>query len=280
MAVNYAVTDTRWSPNFSPGRPGSPSQIIIHHWGVDGQSHQGVVDYLCRPGGNSSAHYVVSAGRVTQIVHDYDRAWHSGSNRGNGYGIGVECRPEMSQGDFETVARLVAAIRAQHGDLPLSGHQDWYSTACPGRWYARLGDLDARARQVAAGGGAAPAPRPSWMLDVDGDWGPKTGARFREVFGLPASAPWEDACAVFQYWLTWAVDAYHLQADCGVDHLDVDGDDGPITWRAFQGWWNRCGVPEGHRIDVDGDPGPDTYKAVQIALNHSWAGARALATHP
>lgn len=285
MALNTAVTDTRWSPNFSKGRPsGSAAFIVIHHWGADGQTHQGVVDYLCRTGGNSSAHYVASGGRVTQLVHDYDRAWHAGS-AGNPRGIGVECRPEMSDADFETVARLVAAIRAQHGNLPLRGHKDYMSTACPGRWYARLGDLDARARQIAGGTTDAPAAPAASSggfvpLDVDGDWGPATGARFRQVMGLPTNAPWKDACRALQYFLTWALDAYTLERVTGSQRLVVDGVDRPATIKAFQEWWNRSGIPEGHRIAVDGLWGPETYMAMQITLNYSWAGSRGLACMP
>lgn len=280
MALNTAVTDTRWSPNFSKGRPaGAPAFIVIHHWGADGQSHQGVVDYLCRTGGSSSAHYVASGGRVTQLVHDYDRAWHAGS-AGNPLGIGVECRPECSPADFETVARLVAAIRAQHGNLPLRGHKDYMSTACPGRWYARLGDLDARARQIASGDGKTAASAPGWYLEPDGDWGAKTGRRFREVMRLPADAPWSEACKALQYFLTWAMDAYKLEKATGSQRLEVDGVDGPATIKAFQAWWNQCGIPSGHRIAVDGRWGPETYRAMQIALNHSWAGSRGLACQP
>lgn len=154
MAVNQAVTDTRWSPNFTPGRSVPLRGIVIHHWGADGQSHEGVAAYLARPDGNTSAHYVASAGRVTQLVHDGDTAWHCpGMNAG---GIGIECRPECSDGDFETVATLIAAIRDEWGDLPLSGHQDHYQTACPGRWEARLGELDARARAIQSGAPAGP----------------------------------------------------------------------------------------------------------------------------
>lgn len=157
IAPNKAVTDTRQSPNYSSGRPaGDPNVIVIHHWGVDGQSHQNVVNYLCRSGGNSSAHYVASAGRVTQIVSDRDRAWHAGSS-GNPRGIGIECRPEMSDADFETVAQLIAAIRGEWGNLPLRGHQDYMSTACPGRWYSQLSRLSARADAIRAGGASAPA---------------------------------------------------------------------------------------------------------------------------
>lgn len=159
MALNSAVTDAKWSPNFSAGRPaGNPDKIVIHHWGADGQNHQAVVDFLCHPNGTSSAHYVASGGRVTQLVHDFDRAWHAGK-LGNPRGIGIECRPEMSDEDFATVAGLIRAIRAEWGDLPLTGHRQFMNTACPGRWFDQLGRLDAAARGGAAPAPAAPEPR-------------------------------------------------------------------------------------------------------------------------
>lgn len=153
MTINAAVTDTAWSSNYSRGRPaGSPTSITIHHWGADGQQHQKVVNYLCNPNrpNPTSAHYVASAGRVTQLVHDYDRAWHAGPS-GNPRSIGIECRPEMNAGDVETVARLIAAIRSEWGHLPLLGHRQWMATACPGRWFPHLADLSARADQIASG---------------------------------------------------------------------------------------------------------------------------------
>ena len=45
--------------DYTRGRPGRPSHIVIHHWGVDGQTHDGVVAWFRN--GNSrktSAHYV------------------------------------------------------------------------------------------------------------------------------------------------------------------------------------------------------------------------------
>lgn len=149
---NAAVTDVRQSPNFSQGRPaGSPNVIVIHHWGNTGQRHQFIVDYLCSTTNHgASAHYVASAGRVTQLVSDSDRAWHAGKT-GNPRGIGIECRPEMSDGDFDTVAALIAAIRSEWGDLPLRGHQQYMATSCPGKWMAALPRLDARARGITLG---------------------------------------------------------------------------------------------------------------------------------
>lgn len=272
IAPNFAVTDVRQSPNYSPGRPaGAPNQIVIHHWGVDGQTHQGVVGYLCsRSNHGASAHYVASAGRVTQLVSDRDRAWHAGSS-GNPRGIGIECRPEMSDGDFETVAGLVAAIRSEHGDLPLRGHRDHMSTACPGRWYARLRDLDARARQIAGGAApAAPAPAPaaSGGLAVDGVIGWASIRALQAALGTPVDG---------EVWGQWAPNRVYvpaagggwvwdrsgsgsaviraLQAALGVG---VDGLIGPDTVRA---WQARLGVA------VDGYLGAVTARAIQTALN-------------
>lgn len=273
IAPNSAVTDVRQSPNYSPGRPaGAPNQIVIHHWGVDGQTHQGVVGYLCsRSNHGASAHYVASAGRVTQLVSDRDRAWHAGPS-GNPRGIGIECRPEMSDGDFETVAGLVAAIRSEHGDLPLRGHRDHMSTACPGRWYARLRDLDARARQIAGGAApAAPAPAPAGGgLAVDGWWGEATTRRLQEVLGTPVDGEvwgqWTGRRSVLKAATTgwrWSGNPSGsaviraLQARLGVE---ADGIMGPTTINALEAHY---GYPADGHLD-----GPsNTVKRMQAALN-------------
>ena len=123
--------------NYSQGREGlSPDRIVLHHWGADGQSHDGVVDFFTRgPGSGTSAHYVVSGGRITQICHDYDTAYHAGNWQINLRSIGIECRPEASEDDVRTVAELVRRIRSEWGNLPISVHSDYYPTACPGRYH-------------------------------------------------------------------------------------------------------------------------------------------------
>lgn len=149
------------SPNFTPnasvrrryGMARVVQGITIHHWGVTGQRFESVVSYLRRDGGTSSAHYVAEAGRVTQLVGDSDAAWHAGSAIGNARTIGIECRPEASDDDYETVAALIRDLRAQHGDVPLYPHRHWKATACPGTW--DLDRLDRLARQ------APPAPPPA-----------------------------------------------------------------------------------------------------------------------
>lgn len=129
--------DFRQCWNYSQGREGlEPDRIVIHHWGADGQSHDGVVDFFtCGPGSGTSAHYVVSAGRITQSCHDYDTAYHAGNWQINLRSIGIECRPEASEDDVRTVAELVRRIRSEWGNLPISVHSDYYPTACPGRYH-------------------------------------------------------------------------------------------------------------------------------------------------
>ena len=54
-------------------------EIVIHHWGIDGQNFINVTNYLCRSGGNSSAHFTLEAGRVACIVDHKNCAWHAGN---------------------------------------------------------------------------------------------------------------------------------------------------------------------------------------------------------
>ena len=150
------VTSTR-SLNYYPaatvpahyGEPRTIRGITIHWWGdpASNPTFEATVAYLCRPGGNTSAHYVVEDGRVAPIVNPADAAWHAGSAQGNAETIGIECNPRGSDGDYATIATLVADLRAQYGDLPLYPHRHWFATACPGTY--DLGRIDQLARGAA-----------------------------------------------------------------------------------------------------------------------------------
>ena len=290
--TNAAVTDVQWSPNYSSGRPyGDVDSITIHHWGVDGQSHQNVVNYLCREDGNSSAHYVASAGRVTQLVHDYDRAWHAGPG-GNPRSIGIECRPEMTDGDVATVIGLIRAIRAEHGPLPIVGHRDWMSTDCPGRWYSHLSELSNGSGFVAA---QSPAP----VVDVNpytGKWNKSDGqgelrctgvfgmatiGRLQQVMGTTIDGVLDEdgspAVERFQAFLNSVVPADTQIALNGTPALETDGILGPNTWRTFQYLviaWHKEYLPAGWDFAdwVDGEAGTATIGALQRALNNSKSG--------
>jgi len=116
------------------GRPRAIGGIVIHHWGVRGQRHDDVVKFFVSGPGSTSAHFVVSAGRIDCLVSPQDAAWHSGNAVGNATTIGIECRPEATDADYATVAELVRYLRDQYGSLPLSPHRQWNATACPGIW--------------------------------------------------------------------------------------------------------------------------------------------------
>ena len=180
MARAYKYITKYTSPNQN-ARNSRIKSITIHHWGSRGQKFDNVVHWLCQKRAGTSAHYVVEAGKVACIVDPDRRAWHAGNSRGNHESIGIECRPEATEGDYATVAALVADLRAVYGNIPLKRHKDWTSTACPGVWDIQKLDRLARGVKpgVSGGGATVPAPKPKpavqgGELVVDGRWGVAT----------------------------------------------------------------------------------------------------------
>lgn len=114
-----------------------PKYIIIHHWGKEGQSFEGVLSWFCAsPKCETSAHYVVEAGRVACLVSPKDTAYHAGDWAYNEVSIGIECRPEASEGDYLTTAKLISELWRVYGQLELIAHSAVpnVKTACPGKW--------------------------------------------------------------------------------------------------------------------------------------------------
>ena len=130
------------SPNYTPGTSvkavfGHPREIngFTYHWWGDPSNHptfEGVVSWLCRSGGNTSAHYVVEDGRVACIVSPYDAAWHSGNALGNATTLGIECNPRALDGDYTTIAQFSSQLIDAFGDQLKYKHSDWQATQCPG----------------------------------------------------------------------------------------------------------------------------------------------------
>lgn len=150
-----AIDESKTAKWFTPqaqvpavyGGPRTLESITIHHWGELGQTHDGVVNFFVGGSKQTSAHFVVSAGRVNCIVSPWDAAWHAGNGEGNRTSIGIECRPEATDGDYKTVASLVRYLRQAYGvDFPLIPHRDWQATQCPGVW--DLKRIDSIARQT------------------------------------------------------------------------------------------------------------------------------------
>ena len=211
MARAYTYITKFTSPNQN-ARNSKVKSITIHHWGSRGQKFDNVVNWLCQKRAGTSAHYVVEAGKVACIVDPDRRAWHAGNSRGNHESIGIECRPEATEGDYATVAALVADLRAVYGNIPLKRHRDWTSTACPGVW--DIGKIDRLARgakpsvpSVSKGGASAPAPKPaaSGKLVEDGRWGTATTSALQRLLNSKTGSK-----------------------------LKIDGRTGPETWKALQ----------------------------------------------
>lgn len=147
-AINESLTAKGYTPaqnvRATFGMPRTVKSITIHHWGARGQTHDGVNNFFVNGPGATSAHFNVSAGRIDCLVNPEDAAWHSGNATGNATSIGIECRPEATDGDYATVAELIRYLRGIYGNLPLIPHRDWQATACPGVW--DLPRLDRMAR--------------------------------------------------------------------------------------------------------------------------------------
>ena len=245
MARAYEYITKFTSPNQN-ARKSKVKSITIHHWGSRGQKFDNVVNWLCQKRAGTSAHYVVEAGKVACIVDPDRRAWHAGNSRGNHESIGIECRPEATEGDYATVAALVADLRAVYGNIPLKRHKDWTSTACPGVW--DIGKIDRLARgvkpsvpAVSTGGASAPAPKPkpaaSGKLVEDGRWGTATTSALQRL----------------------------LNAKTG-SKLKIDGRTGPETWKALQ---RHLGHPV-----VDGVIEHQSYKPEELGNGISPNGWR------
>lgn len=143
------------SPNYNGYN--SKDAIIVHHWGNDGQKFNNVIAALSGTR-EASAHYVLEDGKVACIISPDFRAWHCAYNTYqrvmpgitdvNSHTIGIECRPECTDGDVETLCQLIAELWCDYGKVPVYGHQDFMVTACPGRYYSKLSAITARAEEI------------------------------------------------------------------------------------------------------------------------------------
>lgn len=146
------IDESSWnSQNYTPaaqvpavyGIPRKISAVTVHHWGDPawGQKFNTVADYLSRAGGDTSAHFVVEAGRVACLISPDDAAWHAGSATGNATSIGIEMHPRASEEDMQTLASLIRWLESIYGSLMIYRHSDWFGTACPGAYADKIGHI-------------------------------------------------------------------------------------------------------------------------------------------
>lgn len=144
------------------GYPAKPQGITLHHWGVDGQDHGDVERFLTdvtspeRLANPTSAHEVISDGRVTVLADPTVATYHAGSTAGNGKTIGLEVRPEMTAGDLDTLVQRIYEHECKWGSMPIYLHKDWFATACPGRYQKQLNKIVARVNAMHKNNGKDP----------------------------------------------------------------------------------------------------------------------------
>lgn len=167
--------ETKWTtpwtqPRSFYGFPSKPTAVTIHHWGNDGQHFDAVCHFLCDrnrdPRTATSAHTVLEDGRIATLAVPEVATFHSGSTPGNGSSIGIECRPEMTKGDVDTLVQYLYELETVYGSLNVYFHEEWFATACPGRYKAIRDDVITRVNAMHSNRGrdpkltGAPAPKP------------------------------------------------------------------------------------------------------------------------
>lgn len=267
------------SPNYFPTN--EPRYVVIHHWGSDGQTFYGVISWLCSRRSGVSAHYVVGGEDCACLVNEGKGAKHAGNRWYNEHSIGIECRPEMDETTYKTVIETVAMVYRHVGKvLPIIGHKDvpGVKTACPGRYYPYLKDIQAQATALYQSGKAPSGPQEglgttsSGKLVIDGEIGYSSCRRLQEWLG----APYMDGIlsgqlktqATYIRNFRWCV-SYGRGGSVTVKLLQkkvgasADGYMGRETISKLQSWLNRSG----YKLSVDGIAGPATCKALQNYLN-------------
>ena len=178
MSIKY---ETQYNaPAYMAGRSGHDATgIVVHHYGVMGSTYQGTINTLCAVTASASAHFVIDADKVAQLVALSDTAYHADNWPINLTTIGIECPPEATEEQINTLVQLIAGLYRVYGRvLPLSGHKDHARTECPGRYYAMLADIQARATALYQGADDPEQPEqdnpPDWAQDA-ADWATSAG---------------------------------------------------------------------------------------------------------
>lgn len=166
--------DTKWTTKNQVARSfygfgPKPTGVTIHHWGDHGQKFDNVCHFLATNNTPTSAHTVIQDGRIATLAVPEVATYHAGHTVGNGTTIGVECRPECTPGDVDTVVQYIYELETVYGSLNIYQHKHWFPTACAGKWGAKLPEIIDRVNAMHKNGGRdpklssgakAPAPKP------------------------------------------------------------------------------------------------------------------------
>lgn len=167
------------SPNYTPGPQtqafyGRPRSIIggaghWWNWPRSGANHDGIVAYMANAARQAAPHAVLSAGRVTEMVRDWDTAWCTAG--ANPYTFAIEIDPrimfkwgydnpsaaerQLGEQIFQTLCEYIAD--KGYANLPWKPHNVWApGTQCNPIPYD---DVMARARQIVAERSAPSVPK-------------------------------------------------------------------------------------------------------------------------
>jgi len=133
-------------------------------------------------------------------VNPDDAAWHAGNAEGNATSIGIECRPEATDGDYQTIAELIRYLRGIYGDVPLRPHNSWSSTACPGDYDLDRLDSLARNTTISAQSATMEEEMPSAQEIAAAVWGFSNPALDqRDMRQIVADIPKDLPVAVWSY---------------------------------------------------------------------------------
>lgn len=126
--------------HYTKGRSGRKIQHVVLHYNYGDLTVEGCYDVWQTR--EASAHYQVeSSGRVGQLVHDRDTAWHAGNWDENCRSIGIEHANRgntITDACLESGAHLTAAICKAYGlgrpkwMVNVFPHCHFQSTSCPG----------------------------------------------------------------------------------------------------------------------------------------------------
>lgn len=139
--MGYKLSFTQ-SPNYTPnaqtkafyGRPRTIEFGAGHWWDSPtvNPSFAGTINTLMNPARQASAHAVVTAGEVRELVRDQDVSWCTGS--ANPYTVSIECDPRITVGGqtAENVMATLAEYIADKGwhNLTWRPHKYWMNTGC------------------------------------------------------------------------------------------------------------------------------------------------------
>ena len=247
--------------HYSKGRAGHKIRKVVIHHNAGNLSIQDCFNVWQTR--EASAHYQVdSAGRIGQLVHDWDTAWHAGNLTVNRESIGIEHADissspwRVSDATLDNGAHLVAAICRAYGlGRPVWGvnvfpHKQFSSTACPASLAGDQRDAYmSRSQfwydQMVGAAPAAPAPAPAAQgIAEDGWWGEATNRLLQQRLGTPA-----DGVISHQ----WAPNRSRLPAATSGWEWDLTGK-GSLAIAALQ---RKLGVVD------DGLIGRDTINALE-----------------